>query len=159
MSEPNLFRRAQRRARPLGRGARAVFGDNFVGAYIQGSFAVVDFTEWSYCDFIIVTARSLAAAELVRLQGLHAAIHELPYPYWRSRLESSNTLAAILRRWSTTPRHLPGEPHDEGWADPGLLGHPSGPTRFGTSITARERWCGPSTTTRTWSADASRRRA
>jgi predicted nucleotidyltransferase len=106
-------------------GARARLGDNFVGAYLQGSFAVGDATEYSDCDFIIVTARDITPDELAPLQALHAEIHELPYPYWRSALEGSYVPAAILKRWSTEPRDPPGEPRGPDWADPGMSGAPA----------------------------------
>ncbi|HEX4711033.1 aminoglycoside adenylyltransferase domain-containing protein [Phenylobacterium sp.] len=105
-------------------GARTLLGDNFVGAYLQGSFAVGDFTEFSDCDFIVVTTRDIAPDELPPLQALHAAIHELPHAYWRTDLEGSYAPAAILRRWSETPRDPPGEPRRPDWADPGTSGSP-----------------------------------
>ena len=100
--------------------ARTLLGDNFVGAYLQGSFAVGDATEFSDCDFIIVTARDLTPEELPAFQALHAGIHELPYPYWRTGLEGSYVPAAILRRWWTEPRDPPGEPRGPDWGDPGM---------------------------------------
>ncbi len=106
-------------------GARAALGDNFVGLYLQGSFAVGDHTPWSDCDFIAVTARDIRPDELAPLQALHAAIHELPAPYWRNGLEGSYVPAPILRRWSTEPRDPPGEPRGPGWGDPGTSGSPA----------------------------------
>lgn len=104
-------------------GAREVLKDNFLGAYLQGSFAVGDYTPWSDCDFIIVTHRDITLDELPALQRLHAAIHELPAPYWRNGLEGSYAPKDILRRWSPTPRDPPGEARPEGWLDPGMEGH------------------------------------
>jgi hypothetical protein len=101
-----------------------LLGDNFVGAYLQGSFAVGDFTPYSDCDFIIVTERDLRPDELAPFQALHAGIHDMPYPYWRSGLEGSYIPAAILRRWSDTPRDPPGEPRGPDWADPGTSDSP-----------------------------------
>jgi Domain of unknown function (DUF4111) len=106
-------------------GAQRRLGDNFVGAYLQGSFAVGDFTEFSDCDFIIVTARDITPEELPALQALHAAIHDLPYPYWRTGLEGSYVPAPILRHWSTEPRDPPDEPRGPDWADPGMSGAPA----------------------------------
>ena len=103
-------------------GAQAALGDNFVGAYLQGSFAVGDFTEFSDCDFIVVTADDLTPDQLAALQGLHASIHELPYAYWRTGLEGSYAPSAVLRRWSETPRDPPGEPRGPDWGDPGMSG-------------------------------------
>lgn len=105
-------------------GARRLLGENFVGAYLQGSFAVGDADELSDCDFIVVTARDITPAELPAFQALHAAVHELPYPHWRNQLEGSYAPAAILRRWTTEPRDPPGEPRTAGWADPGTSGTP-----------------------------------
>lgn len=106
-------------------GARAALADNFVGAYLQGSFAVGDYTPWSDCDFIVVTHEDLSPGQLARLQALHAEIHTLPAPYWRNGLEGSYAPKAILRRYSTTPRDPPGEPRDEAWGDPGMSGAPA----------------------------------
>lgn len=104
--------------------AKALLGDNFIGAYLQGSFALGDFNENSDCDFLIVTQRDITPDELPALQALHAEIHELPHPRWRNGLEGSYAPAAILRRWSTTPRDPPGEPRPDDWADPGASGGP-----------------------------------
>lgn len=105
-------------------GAGSILQDNLVGAYLQGSFAVGDFTPWSDCDFIMVTHRDLRPEERSRLVALHQEIHTLPAPYWRTGLEGSYAPAAILRRWSTQPRDPPGEPRDDMWKDPGTSGSP-----------------------------------
>ncbi len=105
-------------------GARARLGDNFIGAYLQGSFAVGDFTPYSDCDFIVVTRRDVARDELPALQALHAEIHGLPVPYWYNALEGSYAPAGALRRWAAEPRDPPGEPRPDDWADPGMLGSP-----------------------------------
>lgn len=105
-------------------GVTAVLAENFVGAYLQGSFAVGDYTEYSDCDFIVVTESDLSSNELHGLQQLHAAIHELPHPYWRTGLEGSYAPSGILRRLATDPRDPPGEPRPDDWADPGLSGSP-----------------------------------
>jgi aminoglycoside adenylyltransferase-like protein len=106
------------------REAKALLGDNFVGAYLQGSFAVGDHNQHSDCDFLIVTRRDISLGELPAFQALHAAIHELPYLRWRTGLEGSYAPAAILRRWSTEPRDPPGEPRGDDWGDPGMSGSP-----------------------------------
>jgi hypothetical protein len=106
-------------------GARGLLGDNFVGAYLQGSFAVGDATEYSDCDVIIVTGRDITPEELPAFQALHAGIHDLPYPYWRRGLEGSYVPAAILRRWAAEPRDPPGEPRGPDWGDPGMSGAPA----------------------------------
>jgi hypothetical protein len=105
-------------------GARSRLGDNFIGAYLQGSFAVGDFTPYSDCDFVVVTRRDVTRDELPALQALHAEIHGLPVPYWYNALEGSYAPAGVIRRWSTTPRDPPGEPRPDDWADPGTSGSP-----------------------------------
>jgi predicted nucleotidyltransferase len=105
-------------------GVKARLGDNLIGAYLQGSFAVGDADEVSDCDFIVVVRRDLTDAEISSLNEMHAAIHDLPYLPWRHRLEGSYVPADIIRRWSLTPRDPPGEPRPSDWADPGLSGSP-----------------------------------
>jgi hypothetical protein len=104
---------------------RAILGDNLVGLYLQGSFAVGDADEHSDCDFVAVTARDLTADERARLQAMHAAIHDLPHEPWRHRLEGSYAPVDILRRRSDQPRDPPGEPRGPDWGDPGMGGAPA----------------------------------
>ncbi|HEV2533222.1 nucleotidyltransferase domain-containing protein [Phenylobacterium sp.] len=104
--------------------AKALLGDNFIGAYLQGSFALGDHNENSDCDFIIVTQRDITLDELPAFQAMHAAIHELPHRRWRHGLEGAYAPAAILRRWSPTPRDPPGEARSETWKDEGTSGSP-----------------------------------
>jgi hypothetical protein len=104
--------------------ARRRLADNFVGAYLQGSFAVGDADRYSDCDFLIVTRRDLTPAELAPFQALHAAISQIPVNPWRNQLEGSYVPAPILRRWSLEPRDPPGEARADDWGDPGLSGAP-----------------------------------
>ena len=106
------------------RSVRDALGGNLVGVYLQGSFAVGDASEQSDCDFIVVTHDDLTPAQLAAVGALHAGIHDLPHPHWRNQLEGSYAPAAILRRWSETPRDPPGEPRGPDWADPGTSGTP-----------------------------------
>lgn len=135
-------------------GVRKALGENLVGLYLQGSFAVGDFTPWSDCDFIAVTREDLSGEEVAALVRLHESIHELPAPYWHNGLEGSYAPASILRRWSTSPRDPPGEPRGEDWTDPGLAGAPAQAYPFwyldhGSKILVRSehdntqvvRWC------------------
>src|SRR5579862_2913059 len=75
-----------------------ILGDNLIGLYLQGSFAVGDADEMSDCDFMAVIARDLTSEERDALQAMHAAIHDLPHEPWRGRLEGSYAPAAIIRR-------------------------------------------------------------
>ena len=98
---------------------RELLADNFVGAYLQGSFALGDFDEQSDVDFLIVVERDIGDAEVPLLNALHTAIHDFPPP-WGHRLEGSYIPATILRRRSDTPREPPGAPpRPPSWTDPG----------------------------------------
>lgn len=110
--------------RHLMENAQSILSENFVGAYLQGSFAIGDFSPYSDCDFLIVTHQDLNSSELTALRRLHKEIPTLPHPYWRTGLEGSYAPAIILKRWSTEPRDPPDEPRTEDWGDPGLLGAP-----------------------------------
>lgn len=78
-------------------GIQAILKDNFVGAYLQGSFAVGDFDEHSDVDFIIVTERVLSDHEVMALQKLHARIFDLEV-IWAKHLEGSYFPKAVLRQ-------------------------------------------------------------
>ena len=103
----------------------AALGDNFVGAYLHGSLAIGDFDAQSDVDVAIVVAEDVAEADLPALQALHAELFEtLPAP-WGQKLELSYFPAAILKRWSESPRDPPGgEPRLADWIDPGTGGKP-----------------------------------
>jgi len=100
---------------------QALLADNFVGAYLQGSFALGDFDAHSDVDFMVVTHEDILPDQVPALQAIHDALHALPSP-WASRLEGSYAPKPILRRWSTTPRDPPGQPRPDDWADPGTSG-------------------------------------
>ena len=104
--------------------AHEALGDNFVGVYLQGSFALGDFDESSDLDAFIVTRDDIAPGDLPALQALHGQIHDLPST-WAQRLELSYVPAAVLRRKDGQPRDPAGEPRADDWADPGTSGLPA----------------------------------
>ncbi len=106
-------------------GVEDALRSNFVGAYLQGSFAIGDFSEFSDCDFMIVTDTDLSESELNTLQSLHKDIQRLPHPYWPTNIEGSYAPKDILHHWSLEPRDPPGEPRDASWSDPGMDGVPA----------------------------------
>ena len=67
---------------------QAALAGNFVGAYLQGSFAVGDFDLNSDCDFIIVTNEELSDTEVAALQAIHGRIFDLNIE-WAKHLEGS----------------------------------------------------------------------
>lgn len=83
---------------------RAALPENFVGMYLQGSFAVGDFDQHSDVDFIVVVRDGLSDDEVAALQVLHDRIFGLPSA-WAQHLEGSYFPAAILRspQWCGTP--------------------------------------------------------
>ena len=76
--------------------ARAILGDNFVGAYLQGSFAVGDFDENSDCDFIIVIRDDLSDERVRALNAMHERIYGLTIS-WAQHLEGSYFPQALLK--------------------------------------------------------------
>lgn len=84
-------------------GAKTVLAANFLGAYLQGSFAVGDADEFSDVDFIVATHDPLTGSEQVGLQELHARLHELD-DAWGPHLEGSYVPKDQLRRVDATRR-------------------------------------------------------
>jgi hypothetical protein len=71
-------------------------GDSFVGAYMQGSFAIGDFDEHSDVDFIVVMEEEMTEERVEALQALHKRIFHLESP-WAQRLEGSYFPREIIR--------------------------------------------------------------
>ncbi|HET9109392.1 MAG TPA: aminoglycoside adenylyltransferase domain-containing protein [Ktedonobacterales bacterium] len=89
--------------RELVLGVQAVLGENFIGAYLQGSFAVGDWDSDSDIDWVIAVERDISDADLPTLQALHVRLHRLASP-WAQHLEGSYIPRAILKR-RTSARH------------------------------------------------------
>ncbi|GAC1379465.1 MAG: hypothetical protein NVS4B7_08930 [Ktedonobacteraceae bacterium] len=83
----------------------AVLSNNFVGAYLQGSFAVGDFDLHSDVDFIMVIEEELSDEEVQSLQAVHARIYCLDIP-WAQHLEGSYFPRAVLRDSTHTGEQL-----------------------------------------------------
>ena len=75
---------------------RGALGDTFVGAYLQGSFAVGDFDQHSDVDFIIATRDELSDAHVAELQAIHPRVYSLDSE-WAKHLEGSYFPLAVLR--------------------------------------------------------------
>ena len=54
--------------------AREILGDDFVGAYLQGSFAVGDADLHSDCDFLVPVRRGPDPEQEAALRALHDEI-------------------------------------------------------------------------------------
>jgi hypothetical protein len=84
----------------LAAGARDALGDGFVGAYLQGSFALGSADEHSDVDFVVATELE---PDEEPLQRLHADLYARDVP-WAQHLEGSYVPRAALRRPGGEPR-------------------------------------------------------
>lgn len=85
--------------------AQAILGNNFVSAYLQGSFAVGDWDNDSDVDFTIVIEHEVFNTELLALQAMHARIFNLESE-WAKRLEGSYFPKKILKCGDLTKKEL-----------------------------------------------------
>ena len=82
--------------RALITGVQRALGGAFIGAYLQGSFAVGGFDEHSDVDFIVVIHDELSDSQVEALQVLHGGVYDLESE-WAKHLEGSYFPAAVLR--------------------------------------------------------------
>lgn len=73
-----------------------ILGADFVGAYLQGSFALGDFDDHSDVDFVIVVSEELSQSQVRALQSMHERIYGLDYS-WAQHLEGSYFPKGVLR--------------------------------------------------------------
>jgi predicted nucleotidyltransferase len=104
-SRPTQFPELNELLAEFVRRVRSIFGDDFVGAYLTGSFALGGGDAASDCDFIVVTTDQLTVEHERALRALHDEIPKWP-GYWAYNLEGSyapkadlRTLAALGRQW------------------------------------------------------------
>ena len=79
--------------------------NDFVAAYLQGSFAVGDFDRHSDCDFIIVVDQELSDSQHHSLQAMHERIYDLESE-WARHLEGSYFPTAVLRDYAQSGTEL-----------------------------------------------------
>lgn len=107
---PTPYPEHNRALRELVERVQANLGEQCVGAYLQGSFAIGDFDQHSDVDFIIVTRDHLSASEVQSLQLMHKRIFHLDTA-WAQHLEGSYFSQSLLRdlpigergRWQPKP--------------------------------------------------------
>jgi len=75
---------------------RTILGPNFVGAYLQGSFALGDWDSHSDVDFLVIIDPPLSDAEPAALQEMHGRIYDRPSP-WAQHLEGSYLISQETR--------------------------------------------------------------
>jgi predicted nucleotidyltransferase len=81
-----------------------ILGENFCGAYLQGSFAVGDADEHSDVDYIVVTEDEVSEDQVAALQAMHERLFELETT-WAQHLEGSYFPKELLRR--VDPARMP----------------------------------------------------
>jgi predicted nucleotidyltransferase len=82
-----------------------ILGNNFVGAYLQGSFAVGDFDIHSDVDLIVVIEEELSDEQVAALQVMHKRIYNLDSE-WAKHLEGSYFPKDILQDHSQRGKEL-----------------------------------------------------
>jgi hypothetical protein len=89
----------------LGSRMQDILGDYFIGAYLQGSFAVGGFDQHSDVDFIVVVEQDLTSNQVDALQVMHDQVYQLDSE-WAKHLEGSYFPREILRDHSKTGKQL-----------------------------------------------------
>ena len=82
-----------------------ILGENFVSAYLQGSFAIGDWDNDSDVDFTIVTEHDVSENDLSALQAMHARIYNLESE-WAKHLEGSYFPKKMLKSGDPTKTQL-----------------------------------------------------
>jgi hypothetical protein len=77
--------------------AQNALGQNFIGAYLQGSFAVGDFDTYSDVDFVLIVDEDVSDLQLPALQALHQDVFALNST-WAQHLEGSYIPKAALKQ-------------------------------------------------------------
>lgn len=75
---------------------QGILGDDFVGVYLQGSFALGDFDEHSDVDFVVAVEDELTCGQVDALQVMHGAVYDLD-SQWSIHLEGSYFPREVLR--------------------------------------------------------------
>jgi hypothetical protein len=78
---------------------RAILENEFLGAYLQGSFAIGDFDLDSDVDFIVAIKDEISRHQVDALQRMHNQIYQLESK-WAQHLEGSYFPKELLRRQS-----------------------------------------------------------
>jgi len=96
VSQPSPYPELNSVLAELVAGIQAALGGAFVGAYLQGSFAVGDFDRHSDVDFAIAVREELSEEHVNALQALHERVYGLGSA-WAQHLEGSYFPLEILR--------------------------------------------------------------
>ena len=94
---PTPYRELNHVLHELATSARSILGRDFVGAYLQGSFALGDFDEHSDVDFAIVVEDEPDDGQVAALQSMHARVYGLQSS-WAQHLEGSYFTRKLIKR-------------------------------------------------------------
>ena len=97
MAGPTAFPELNHVLRDLVTSIQSILGENFCGAYLQGSFAFGEADVHSDVDFVIVTHDAVSEEQLAGLQYMHRRLHARDVP-WARHLEGSYIPEGPLRR-------------------------------------------------------------
>jgi len=89
----------------LVKSVQGVLKENFVSAYLQGSFALGDWDDDSDVDFTIVVENDVSEVDLQALQAMHARLYKLESE-WAKHLEGSYFPKDILKSGDTAKKEL-----------------------------------------------------
>lgn len=120
MRDPTAFPDLNEVLRDFLDSVQSILGENFCGAYLQGSFAVGDADEHSDVDFIVVTNEEPTDAQVAELQAMQERLYELATP-WAQHLEGSYFPKELLRR--VDPGRTPLVYFDNGETKPARDNH------------------------------------
>ena len=95
--DPTEFAELNHVLRQLVDGANRALEDNFVGAYLVGSFALGDPDIHSDCDFIVATSGPISPAQEAAIRRLHRSFPSQD-GHWNRHLEGSYAPIDDLRR-------------------------------------------------------------
>jgi predicted nucleotidyltransferase len=101
MDNPTPFPALNAVLRDFTESVQAILGENFCGAYLQGSFALGDADEHSNVDFIVVTEHEVSDEHIGALQSMQERLYKLETT-WARHLEGSYFPKEVLRRVDPT---------------------------------------------------------
>jgi hypothetical protein len=105
MNQPTPYIELNDVLRKLSYGVAAILGDNLIGVYLQGSFAIGDFDTYSDCDFVVAVEDELNGAQVAVLQELHRRLYD-QFDHWGKHLEGSYFPRPVLWHMNQAGRPL-----------------------------------------------------
>ncbi len=105
MNETTLYPELNDVLQALVDSMQEILDNNFVGAYLQGSFAIGDFDLHSDVDYIVAIEKELSDNQVETLQAMHERIYGLD-SRWAQHLEGSYFPLKVLRHYSKPAKKL-----------------------------------------------------